>query len=89
MVPHPFSLEVYDSNQVSIFLHNAFRRIAVISTQVNLFLQHVAQICTTWMTSCVQFEKTEGYSLGTNTIKKYSVFEKVKKRKAWQLYYQI
>ena len=30
------------------------------SILVYLFLQHVVHICSTWMTSCVQFEKNEG-----------------------------
>ena len=28
-----------------------------------LFLQHAVQICPTWMTSCIQFIKTEGLGL--------------------------
>ena len=30
------------------------------SIHVYLFLQHVVHNCSTWMTSCVQFEKKEG-----------------------------
>ena len=37
-------------------------------TVVYLFLQHAAQICPTWMTSCMQFEKLEGYSFGTDIL---------------------
>ena len=33
-----------------------------------LFSQRAAQICPKWMTSCMQFGKTEGKSLGTDIL---------------------
>ena len=48
------------NHEVSSFCKGIFS-----SIHVYLFLQHEAQICPTWMTSCMQFEKTKGQSFRT------------------------
>ena len=51
----PLAVELLDNRLcICVFTHTHS------SILVYLFLQHVVHICSTWMTSCVQFEKTEG-----------------------------